>query len=90
MSSAGASRPIDPDLVDRLVLIDCSGLPRSFDQFLSEEVKMREWSVARLGYLLNSEDRWPSPSTLTSTVRPTRTASARCSSASRTGRTEGR
>lgn len=46
-----------PDLVDRLVLIDCSGLPRSDDQFLSEEVKMREWSVARLGYLLNSEDR---------------------------------
>lgn len=46
-----------PDLVDRLVLIDCSGLPRSDDQFLPEEVKMREWSVARLGYLLNSEDR---------------------------------
>ena len=46
-----------PDLVDRLVLIDCSGLPRSDDQFLPEEVKMREWGVARLGYLLNSEDR---------------------------------
>jgi len=46
-----------PDLVERLVLIDCSGLPRSDDEFLPEEVKMREWSVARLGYLLNSEDR---------------------------------
>ena len=32
-------------------------LPRSDEEFLPEEVKMREWSVARLGYLLNSEDR---------------------------------
>lgn len=46
-----------PDLVARLVLIDSSGLPRTDDQFLSEEVKMRDWSVARLGYLLNSEER---------------------------------
>ncbi|QDV08042.1 Lipase 3 precursor [Planctomycetes bacterium Poly30] len=46
-----------PELVARLVLIDSSGLPRTDDQFLSEEVKMREWSVARLGYLLNSEER---------------------------------
>lgn len=46
-----------PDLVGRLVLIDSSGLPRSEDQFLSEEVKMRDWAVARYGYLLNSEER---------------------------------
>lgn len=46
-----------PDLISKLVLIDCSGLPRTDDQFLPEEVKMREWSVARLGYLLNSEER---------------------------------
>ncbi|MEM9380848.1 MAG: alpha/beta hydrolase, partial [Planctomycetota bacterium] len=46
-----------PDLVGKLVLIDSSGLPRAEDEFLSEEVKMREWSVARLGYLVNSEPR---------------------------------
>lgn len=46
-----------PDLISRLVLIDSSGLPRTREQFLSEEVKMREWSVARLGYLVNSEPR---------------------------------
>ena len=32
-------------------------MPRTADQFLSEEVKMREWRVARLGYLANSEAR---------------------------------
>lgn len=46
-----------PDLIGKLVLIDSSGLPRTDDQFLSEEVKMREWSVARIGYLANSEPR---------------------------------
>ncbi len=46
-----------PDRIARLVLIDPSGLPRADDEYLSEEVKMREWSVARLGYLANSEPR---------------------------------
>jgi len=47
-----------PDLVGRLVLIDSSGLHRTQEQFLSEEVKMRDWGfAARLGYLLNSEPR---------------------------------
>jgi pimeloyl-ACP methyl ester carboxylesterase len=46
-----------PDLIARLVLIDSSGLPRSQDQFLSEEVKMRDWAIARYGYLINSEPR---------------------------------
>lgn len=47
-----------PDLVGRLVLIDSSGLRRTQEQFLSEEVKMRDWGYpARLGYLLNSESR---------------------------------
>lgn len=46
-----------PDLISKLVLIDSSGLPRTEDQFLSEEVKMRDWWVARYGYLLNSEER---------------------------------
>ncbi|MEM9799973.1 MAG: alpha/beta hydrolase [Planctomycetota bacterium] len=45
------------DRIARLVVIDSSGLPRAEHEFLSEEVKMREWSVARLGYLLNSESR---------------------------------
>lgn len=46
-----------PDLVARLVVIDGSGLPRAEDEFLPEEVQMRERSVARLGYLINSEER---------------------------------
>lgn len=46
-----------PDLVARLVLIDSSGLARSEDEFLPEEVKMRNWAVARVGYVLNSEER---------------------------------
>ena len=46
-----------PELVGKLVLIDSSGLPRTEEQFLSEEVKMRDWSVARYGYLFNSESR---------------------------------
>lgn len=46
-----------PDLVDGLVLVDSSGLPRPPDAFLPEEVKMREWSVATYGWLLNSRDR---------------------------------
>lgn len=47
-----------PDLIARLVLIDSSGLPRAPEEFLPEEVKMREWGfAARLGYLLNSEPR---------------------------------
>lgn len=47
-----------PDRIGRLVLIDTSGLPRTEEQFLSEELKMRNWGLAaRLGYLINSEDR---------------------------------
>lgn len=46
-----------PDLISKVVLIDSSGLPRTREQFLSEEVKMREWSIARLGYLANTEPR---------------------------------
>ena len=46
-----------PDLVGRLVLMDSSGIEREPEEFLPEEVKMREWSVARFGYLLNSAAR---------------------------------
>ena len=46
-----------PDLVGRLVLLDSSGLARQDDEWLSEEVQMREMSVASLGYALNSRER---------------------------------
>lgn len=46
-----------PDLVARLVLIDSSGYARAPEQFLPEEVQMRESSLAKLGYLLNSRAR---------------------------------
>lgn len=46
-----------PDLVRRLVLIDASGYARTEEQFLPEEVAMREMSVAKYGWLLNSRDR---------------------------------
>ena len=46
-----------PELVGRLVLMNSSGIQRRDDEFLPEEVKMREWSVARFGYLLNSAER---------------------------------
>ncbi len=46
-----------PDLVGRLVLMDSSGLPRQDDEWMSEEVKMREMSIATLGYALNARDR---------------------------------
>ncbi|MFG0318484.1 MAG: alpha/beta fold hydrolase [Planctomycetota bacterium JB042] len=46
-----------PDLVDRLVLIDSAGLPRPPGGFLPEEEKMRDWSIATHGWILNSRDR---------------------------------
>lgn len=47
----------EPDLVGRLVLMDSSGIRRRPEEFLPEEVKMREMGLARFGYLLNSADR---------------------------------
>lgn len=46
-----------PDLVGRLVLIDSSGYQRTEEEFLPEERAMRELSVAKYGWLLNSRDR---------------------------------
>lgn len=43
--------------IRRLVLVDSAGLARNDDEWLPEEVKLREWRVARLGYLLNSRSR---------------------------------
>lgn len=43
--------------VSRLVLMSSSGFARRDDEWLPEEVKMREMSLARFGWLLNSRDR---------------------------------
>jgi pimeloyl-ACP methyl ester carboxylesterase len=46
-----------PDRVARLVLMSSAGFPRRDDEWLPEEVKMREMSLARWGWLLNSRER---------------------------------
>jgi pimeloyl-ACP methyl ester carboxylesterase len=46
-----------PELISRVVLIDSAGYPRRDDEWLPEEVKMREWWIARWGYVLNSRER---------------------------------
>lgn len=45
------------DRVSRLVLMSSSGFPRRDDEWLPEEVKMREMSLAKWGWLLNSRER---------------------------------
>ncbi|MBK7878693.1 MAG: alpha/beta hydrolase [Planctomycetes bacterium] len=46
-----------PDRVARVVLMNSSGIARRDGEWLPEEVKMREWSIARYGWLLNSRSR---------------------------------
>lgn len=46
-----------PELVSGLVLIDSAGVPRREGDWLPEEVKMREMSAAKIGWLLNSYER---------------------------------
>lgn len=46
-----------PELVGRVVLVDSSGVPRRDDEWLSEEVAMREMALAPYGYVLNSRKR---------------------------------
>lgn len=46
-----------PERVRKLVLIDSSGYRRPDDAWLPEEVKLRTWPGATLGFLLNSRDR---------------------------------
>jgi len=43
--------------VSRLVLMSSSGFERRDDEWLPEEVQMRERSLAKIGWLLNSRDR---------------------------------
>lgn len=45
-----------PDLVGRVVLMSSSGFPRKDDEWFPEEVKMREMSLAKIGWLINSRD----------------------------------
>lgn len=46
-----------PERVREVVLIDSAGYPRRDDEWLPEEVKLREWSVAGWGWLFNSRER---------------------------------
>lgn len=46
-----------PDLITRVVLLDASGYARTDEQFLPEEVAMRENPLAPIGWRLNSRDR---------------------------------
>lgn len=48
---------LDPDRVASIVLLDSSGYPRRDQDWLSEEVEMRENSLADFGWMLNSRDR---------------------------------
>lgn len=47
----------DPELVESLMLLNSSGYARDDDDWLPEEVEMRENSLAKLGWLLNSRER---------------------------------
>ncbi len=46
-----------PDRISRVVLVDSAGMSRNDDEWLPEEVKLRDWPGASLGYLLNSRER---------------------------------
>lgn len=45
------------DRVSRVALMSSSGFPRRDDEWLPEEVKMREMSLAKFGWMMNSRDR---------------------------------
>ncbi len=46
-----------PERVARVVLMNSSGAPRRNGEWLPEEVKLREWSIAKLGWMLNTRAR---------------------------------
>ncbi len=46
-----------PEQFASLTLLDSAGIQRREADWLSEEIAMREWSVARYGWLLNSRKR---------------------------------
>ncbi len=47
----------DPERIRRVVLMSSSGFPRRDDEWLPEEIQMREMSLAKIGWILNSRDR---------------------------------
>ncbi len=47
----------DPERIARIVLMSSSGFARNDDEWLPEEVQMREMSLAKVGWILNSRDR---------------------------------
>jgi pimeloyl-ACP methyl ester carboxylesterase len=47
----------DPELVASLTLIDSSGFERADDEWLPEEVQMRENPLANIGWMLNDRER---------------------------------
>ena len=47
----------EPELIESLVLIDSSGYTRREEDWLPEEVVMRENSLAKIGWMLNSRER---------------------------------
>ena len=47
----------NPDLIAGMVLMDSSGYVRRDEDWLSEEIVMRENSLASIGWLLNARDR---------------------------------
>ncbi len=47
----------DPERIARIVLMSSSGFARNDDEWLPEEVQMREMSLAKIGWILNSRDR---------------------------------
>lgn len=47
----------NPERVSELVLLDSAGYPRRDDEWLPEERKMRDWSIATWGWLFNSRER---------------------------------
>jgi pimeloyl-ACP methyl ester carboxylesterase len=46
-----------PERVARIVLMSSSGFPRRADEWFPEEIKMREMSLAKIGWMLNSRER---------------------------------
>lgn len=46
-----------PDLISHVVLLDSAGYQRADDEWLPEEVAMRENGLAKIGYVLNSKER---------------------------------
>lgn len=47
----------EPEMIASLTLIDSSGIRRRHEDWLSEEIVMRDHSLAKIGWILNSRER---------------------------------